>query len=111
MSTLQFRENNLVFSREDILTVDDQPIPAIDNPGTILYYYSPDGSQYISFFELVFPEIDVFKPEAEIILEEFAGREYSRLVNELSGYLYEFYGKPDKEDVILFLEKDFSIDK
>ncbi|MCK4746462.1 MAG: hypothetical protein KAT15_05480, partial [Bacteroidales bacterium] len=108
---LQFRENNLVFSREDILTVDDQPIPAIDNPGTILYYYSPEGSRYISSFELVFPEIDVLKPEAGIILEEFAGREYSRLVNELSGYLYEFYGKPDKEDVILFLEKDFSIDK
>jgi hypothetical protein len=108
---LQFTENNLVFSREDILKVDEQPIPPIDNPSTILYYYSPDGSQYISSFELIFPEIDVFKLEAKIILEEFAGKEYSRLVNELSGYIYEFYGKPDKEDVMLFLEKDFSISK
>jgi len=108
---LQFSENNLVFSREDILSVDEQAIPAIDNPGTILYYYTADGSQYISSFEIVFPEIEAFKLEAEIILEEFPSKEYSRLVNELSGYMYEFYGKPDKEDAMLFLEKEFSIIK
>ena len=108
---LLFEENNLVFSRDDILKIDDQPIPAIDKPSAILYYYSADGSQYISSFELIFPQLDLLKSETGIILDEFADEEYSRKVNELSGYLYEFYGKPDKEDVMLFLEKDFGLKK
>jgi hypothetical protein len=106
---LLFEENNLVFSRDEILKIDDQSITGIDNPSTILYYYSADGSQYISSFELVFPEMELLKTESGIILEELADQEYSRKVNEISGYLFEFYGKPDKEDVMLFLEKDFGL--
>ncbi len=108
---LPFEDNNLVFSRDDILMVDDQSIPAIDTPGTILYYYSADGSQFISSFDLVFPDMEILKSEASIILHEISGQEYSRKVNELSGYMFEFYGKPDKEDVMLFLEKDFGLKK
>ena len=108
---LPFEDNNLVFSRDDILMVDDQPIPAPDTPGTILYYYSADGSQFISSFDLVFPDMEMLKSEARIILHEISGQEYSRKVNELSGYMFEFYGKPDKEDVMLFLEKDFGLKK
>lgn len=104
-------ENNLVLSRDEILKVDEQPIPAMDNPAVILYYYAAEGSQYISSFELILPEMDMLITEAGIILDEFTGQEYSRKVNELSGYLYEFYGKPDKEDVMLFLEKDFGLKK
>ena len=55
--------------------------------------------------------MELLKSEAGIILEEFSSLEYSRKVNELSGYLFEFYGKPDKEDVMFFLEKDFGVKK
>ncbi len=108
---LPFEENSLVFSRKEILQVDEQPIQELDEPGTMLYYYTADGSQFISSFDLVFPEKDMLKAEAGIILEEFSGQDYSRKVNELSGYLFEFYGKPDKEDVMLFLEKYFGLKK
>jgi hypothetical protein len=108
---LPFDENKLVFSREKILMVDEKPIPAFDNSSVTLNYYSPDGQQFISSFDLVFPEIETLKSEAGIILEEFSEKEYSMKVNELSGYLFEFYGKPDKEDVMIFLEKDFGIRK
>ncbi|MCK4749363.1 MAG: hypothetical protein KAT15_20055 [Bacteroidales bacterium] len=108
---LQFDENKLIFSRDEILRVDDQPVQASDSPNTILYYHSPDGSQYISSFDLIFPVMEMLKSETGIILEEFSGHEYSRKVNEISGYLYEFYGKPDKEDVMLFLEKEFGLKK
>ncbi len=108
---LPFDGNNLVFSRTEILRVDDQPIGAFDEPGTALFYYTPEGAQFISSFDLIFPEKEMLKAEAGIILEEFSQEDYSRKVNELSGYLFEFYGKPDKEDVMLFLEKDFGLKK
>ncbi len=108
---LSFTENNLVFSREEILQVDDQAIPSLDDPSVILNYFSEGSSQYINSFELVFPELESFKAEAGIILEELDTQEYSRKVNELSGYVFEFYGKPDKEDVMLFMEKDFGLVK
>ena len=108
---LPYRENSLVFSREEILKVDDQSIEILDKPDAFLYYYAADGPQYISEFDLVFPEIEMLKTEAGIILNEFSKEEYSRKVNELSGYLFEFYGKPDKEDVMLFLDKDFGLKK
>ncbi len=108
---LSFNENSLLFSRKEILQVDDQPIEALDKPDAVLYYYAADGPQYISEFDLVFPEMEMLKLEAGIILEEFSQKDYSQKVNELSGYLFEFYGKPDKEDVMLFLDKDFGLQK
>lgn len=108
---LSYEENNLVFDRKEILRVDGQPIPAFDSPETILYYKREDGPLYLSSFELVFPDIETLKSEVGIILEEFGEQEYSRKVNEISGYLFEFYGKPDREDVMLFLEQKFGLTK
>ena len=89
--------------------VDDKPIDGPDTPSTILYYYARNGAQYISSFELVFPDMEVLEGEAGIILEESGDYTYSKMVNEISGYLYEFYGKPDKQDVIQFMEKDLGL--
>lgn len=109
---LKSDEDRLVFSREDILKVDDKPIPGLNNPQVTLYFYSPDnGSQYVSSFKLVFPDIKQLRTEAAIILEGYIGQEYNRKLNELSGYIFEFYGKPDKEDVMHFLEQDMGISR
>jgi hypothetical protein len=108
---LPFDQQNLIFSREKILKVDSLPIQAIDSPATNLFYYTKDGSMFISSFELIFPDMETLKTETGIILNEFSGKDYNQKVNEIAGYLFEFYGKPSKEDVILFLKKDFGISK
>jgi hypothetical protein len=108
---LPFDQQNLIFSREKILMVDELPIPAIDSPATNLYYYTKDGSIFISSFELIFPDMETLLTETGIILDEFSGKDYNQKVNEIAGYLFEFYGKPCKEDVMLFLEKDFELSK
>jgi len=108
---LLFRENSLIFSREDILKVDDAPIEEPDTPNAIFYYYGRGGVQYISAFELVFPDIEELAAEARIILEETGNDSYNRMVNELSGYIFEFYGKPDKQDIMQFMEKDLEVKK
>ena len=108
---LLIQENNLIFSREDILKVDDNPIEGPDTPNAILYYYGRDGARHISAFELVFPDIEELAKEARIILEASADYTYGRMANELSGYIFEFYGKPDKQDVMQFMEKDLGLKK
>ncbi len=108
---LLFKDNNLIFSREDILKVDDQPIEDPDTPNTILFYYGRDGAQYISAFEMVFPDIEELTGESSIILEEYGEYSFNQMVNELSGYIFEFYGKPDKQDVMQFMEADLGIKK
>lgn len=108
---LPFDGNSVVFSRSEILKVDGLPIESTDEPAINLFYYTPGGSQFISSFDLIIPEIEMLNTETEIILGELARAEYSRKVNELSGYLYEFYGKPDKQDVMIYLEKDFNLRK
>jgi hypothetical protein len=108
---LPFEENKLTFSREEILKVDGNPIDRPDSPETTLYYYAAEGPLFINSFQLVFPDLDEFRKEAVIILDEMAREDYSRKVNEVAGYLYEFYGKPDKEDVMHYLERDFGLQK
>ena len=106
---LPFKENNLKFNRKDILMVDDKPIDGPDTPNTILFYNGGDGVQYISAFELNLPDIAELVNETSIIVEESGEYSYSKMVNEISGYLFEFYGKPDKQDVMQFMEMDLGL--
>ena len=108
---LLFKDNNLVFDREDILKVDGNPIKGPDTPNTILYYYGRDGARYISAFEMVFPDLADLAAEAGIIMAESGEAPYNKIVNELSGYIFEFYGKPDKQDVMQFMAKDLELNK
>jgi len=106
---LGFDQNRLILSREDILKVDDVPIEKIDHPEVSLYYYKNEESEYISDFSLIFPDLNEIKTELQIILEESSEKSYNQKVNDISGYLFEFYGKPDKQDVINYLERTFGL--
>ncbi len=108
---LSHDENSLVFARSEILKVDGLPIETYDNPSASLYYYTPAGSMYLCSFDLVFPELKALGEETGVILQEISDEDYNRKVNELASYIFDFYGKPDKKDVMLFLERDFGLKK
>ena len=108
---LSFEENKLMFARQEILHVDDQPVAAYDSPNATMYYYGSDGPLYISTFNLNFPDISLLSEETKIIIDEFNEYSYTQMINELSGYVYEFYGKPDKEDIMFFMKKQFGIER
>jgi len=106
---LGYDENQLVLAREEVLVVDGVPIVSPDKPEITLNYYTPDGVTSISTFNMFFPDPDLLKFELSIILEGRDDTPYATRVNEISGYLYEFYGKPDKKDVMQYLEDEFGI--
>lgn len=106
---LGFDQNRLILSREDILKVDEKPIEKIDHHEVSLYYMKGELSEYISNFSLIIPDLDEIKTECQIILDESTDKSYNQKVNDISAYLFEFYGKPDKQDVISYLEKTFGL--
>jgi hypothetical protein len=108
---LSFDQNKLLFSREEILKVDQMPIKEIDSPDVSLYYYNNGTNEYISDFRLIMPDIKQLDNELKIILDESTGKSFNQKVNDISGYIFEFYGKPDKQDVINHLEKTFGLVK
>lgn len=101
----------LILSRESILTIDGNPIPGLEIPVMTLNYLRDGEPAYISDFVLIFPEPDELNPEVRIILDESKESSYNSKVNNISGYIFEFYGKPDKEDVMYYLEKEFGLKK
>jgi len=108
---LLFDQNKLIFSREEILKVDKVPIKVIDQPDISLYYYNNGIPEYISDFSLLLPDLEALNAEIKIILDESTDKSFNQKVNDISGYLFEFYGKPDKQDVISHLEKAFGLVK
>lgn len=108
---LIFEQNKLIFSREEILKVDQIPIKEFDQPDISLYYYNNGVPEYISDFNLILPDMEQLNSELKIILDESPEKSFNQKVNDISGYLFEFYGKPDKQDVIAYLEKTFGLAK
>jgi hypothetical protein len=106
---LEFQENRLILSRENILKVDEKPIEKIDENLVSLYYYQDEEPEYISDFNLIMPDLEEIKAELQIILDESTPVSYNKTVNDISAYLFEFYGKPDKQEVIDYLEKTFGL--
>jgi hypothetical protein len=106
---LEFQENRLILSRENILKVDEKPIEKIDENLVSLYYYQDEEPEYISDFNLIMPDLEEINTELQIILDESTLVSYNKTVNDISAYLFEFYGKPDKQEVIDYLEKTFGL--
>ncbi len=106
---LDFEDNKLILLRENILKVDNNPITKADSPETSLYYFKNGESSIIGNFNLIFPDLILLKSETAILLEEFQEKSYNEKVNETAGYIFEFYGKCDKQDVINFLEEEFGL--
>jgi hypothetical protein len=108
---LDFEGTKLTLARESILKIDGQPIPEIEFPIFTLNYLDDGEPTYISDFAIIFPDAEEINPEIRIILDESKEKSYNAIINDISGYVFEFYGKPDKEDVMYYLEKEFGLKK
>lgn len=106
---LDYEEGNIVvFSKDDIYKIDGQPIP-VQELDMALYYRSGASSTKISEFKPVFPNLDNLKDEVVIILEEFSDKSVEIQIQEVTAYLGEFYGKPQKENLNAWLEVTFGL--
>lgn len=100
--------DRLIINKAEIFKIDGESIPVEEKQMT-LYYRNADGSSKVSQFTPVFPDLEELKTEVEIIIEEFADKPDDVKAKEISAYLHEFYGKPNKENLSEWLASEFKI--
>ncbi|MCB9224751.1 MAG: hypothetical protein R2780_07400 [Crocinitomicaceae bacterium] len=99
----------LILNKEEIFMIDGKSIP-VEEKEMVLYYRSEGQSKKISTFTPVFADKAELKDEISIILEEYADKDNKVKVKEVTAYLNEFYGHPEKDNLAEWLKEEFSIE-
>lgn len=105
---LPYDGNKLILDRDEIFSVDNQPIP-VQKTEMALYYMSGDSGERLAEFNPIFPDLDNLKAEVLILLSESDKVEKSAQIKEVTAYLNEFYGKPQKDNLTKWLESEFEL--
>jgi hypothetical protein len=105
---LSHNGNKIILDKEEIFKVDGKPIP-VEKKEMTLYYRQGKTSKKINTFTPVFPEMSDLKTEVEIILEEYEDKDKAGKISEVTAYLNEFYGKPQKDNLSTWLNSEFNI--
>lgn len=107
---LDFTEDNkLILDKSEIFKIDGEAI-SVDKKEMTLYYRAGEASTKISVFTPVFPNLTELKDEVQIIMEEFSDKTNEVKIQEITAYLGEFYGKPQKENLGLWLKQEFGLE-
>lgn len=106
---LSCSNDTLFIDKATLFTVDGNPIPNADNTLIKLYYRKGKESVFISEFDLIFPDMDRLGKEAEIILNETAGKAADDKIKEVGSYITEFYGKVQVENLSEWMKYRFGI--
>lgn len=101
-------DNKLIVSKTELFKIDGEAIPVEEKEMT-LYYRRGDSSEKINSFHPVFPDLTELEDEVQIILDEFSDKDYAEKVKEITAYLSEFYGKPNKENLGDWLANSFNL--
>ncbi len=63
----------------------------------------------ISDFVLIAPDNDNLKSEISVLLDNLKSKVKKDKIEEVSSFLYEFYGKPQSENIENWLKSHFGI--
>lgn len=107
---LSHNDDKLELTAKEIFTVDGKAQPVPEKTKMSLYYRDDANkkSTKISEFTLVVPNTDELKVELKVILGEMKSKDDETLKSEITAYMYEFYGKPQKENLEDWLSKNFT---
>jgi hypothetical protein len=100
--------NKLILDKNEIFKVDGKTIP-VEKYEMTLFYREGKTSKTINTFSPVFPNLDELKSEVQIILDEFSEKKEDEKVEEVTSYLNEFYGKPYKDNLSIWLKREFNL--
>ncbi|MCG8576335.1 MAG: hypothetical protein MI810_15715 [Flavobacteriales bacterium] len=106
---LSYNGDYLILDKEEIYKIDGQAIPYEEKEMTL--FYRKDGqSSKVGTFTPVFADTKELKEEVNIILEEYNEKDTNTKIKEISAYLGEFYGKPQKENLEAWLKIEYDLD-
>ena len=106
---LDYSGDTLIIDKESLYTVDGNPIPSPDNTSIRLFYHKGSESVPVSEFDLIFPDIKQINKEIRIILDEIKDKDVKLKIGEINAHINEFYGKTDRDNLVIWLEKNFGL--
>jgi len=98
----------LILNKDEIFKIDGQPIEVSEKQMT-LYYSKSDKAFRMGEFIPVFPDLEILKSEIAILISESAEMSQGAKKSEVKGYLNEFYGKPEDDNVNKWLMTEFNL--
>ena len=104
---LAYDGDKLIINKEELFKVDGEPIDPTAITECELYYRAGSKNTLIGSFNPVFPETEALKKEVSIIMQELSGKTEDEKIEELTSYLNEYYGKPDRDNLRNWLAANF----
>lgn len=98
----------LILDAEEIFKIDGVAIPITEKVMTL--YYKTEKTLKISTFTPVFADADQLKEEVGILLETLQKESATKKIDEVTAYLNEFYGNPNKDNLASWLKAEFSLE-
>jgi len=110
---LYYHNDTLIIIRDSLLQVDHKPIRNEDITEMKLYYvFKVDGefkkSIISSTFYPVFPKESDLKEEVEIVVDAMKGKSDIEILQEISSYISDAYGRVNKENVLAWYHANFA---
>jgi hypothetical protein len=99
---------NLIIQKSELFKIDGKPA-AVEQQEMSIFYMANGKANKINDFTPVFPDLDDLKAEVQIILDEFSSRDKEIKINEITAYLDQFYGKPQKDNLNTWLQQEFDL--
>jgi hypothetical protein len=95
MKKLGNNGEKLLIDRDELFTIDGEPIPPFNTEMTLFYRDATEKSNTkLSTFRGVFPKEEELEREVGVILAEYKDKSEEDQFQQVKGYLTEFYGKP-----------------
>jgi hypothetical protein len=106
---LSHNGDHLILDKEEIFKIDGASIPYEEKEMTM--FYRKDGkSSKIGTFTPVFADTHELKEEVDIIIAEYSDKDDATKIKEISAYLGEFYGKPQKDNLEAWLKIEYDLE-
>jgi hypothetical protein len=108
---LSYNDDILIIDQKELIAVDGKPIPNPDIKHMELLYYKKAEGKSISVgeFKPVFVVDADLKSEINIILSDLKAKTKKEKIDVILSYINDFYGKPNKENLIDWLEANFQL--
>lgn len=108
---LDAEDGHMIIDKNELFKIDGKPIDTKNGETMALYYRKSEEktSVKINTFSPVFPNKEELKVEIQVILDEYADKDNETKKEEITAYLNEFYGKPNKENLDRYLKEEFGL--
>jgi hypothetical protein len=104
-----FSGDSLIIDKTSLFSIDGTPFPAPAETQVILFYKNGEEIVFAGSFNLIFPEQALLKKEIKVILDEIKSKTGREKINEINSYITEFYGKTDRRNLEIWLNRNFEL--